>query len=81
MTGFVMEGIMPMSKHVTFGGMGQHEFYLPTTGRGQKNRRDRRKCTHYYAQSKYCSKIRNLCVGPVLCGKYSEANTRKGAGL
>ena len=68
-----------MSKHVTFGGVGQHEIYLHTTGRGQKNRRDRRKCEHYHATSKYCSKIRSSCVGPVLCKKYSETKvTQKG---
>lgn len=63
-----------MSKggHVTFGALGQHEFYLPTTGRGHENRRDRRRCCHYNAEAKYCSKIRNQCVGPTVCMKYHE---------
>lgn len=64
---------MSKSKHVTFGAPGQHEFYLPTTGRGHENRRDRRRCCHYYAETKYCSKIRNQCVGPTVCMKYHEA--------
>ena len=63
---------MSKSKHVTFGAPGQHEFYLPTTGRGYKNRRDRRRCCHYHAETKYCSKLRNQCVGPTVCMKYHE---------
>ena len=63
---------MSKSRHVTFGALGQHEFYLPTTGRGHENRRDRRRCCHYHAETKYCSKIRNQCVGPTICMKYYE---------
>ena len=62
---------MAKKKHVTFGGQGQHEYYAPTTGLGQTNRRDRRRCTHYDSESKYCDKLRTRCVGPTLCGKYS----------
>ena len=60
------------SKHVTFGSQGQHEFYLPRTGEGRIDRRDRRKCIHYCAESKYCCKIHNQCVGPTICMKYQE---------
>lgn len=63
---------MSKGKHVTFGSLGQHEIYLPTTGKGHKNHRDRRKCCHYNTESKYCSKIRNWCVGPTICRKYYE---------
>lgn len=63
---------MLKGKHVTFGGLGQHEFYMPTTGRGNKNRRDRKKCKFYHVETKWCTKIRNLCVGPTLCMKYRE---------
>jgi len=66
---------MAKRNHVTFGGQGQHEFYLPTTGNGHKNRRDRRKCDYYSADSKYCSKIHNQCVGPTVCRKYSVVKT------
>ena len=59
-------------KHVTFGGMGQHEFYMPTTGKGYKNRRDRKMCEFYFSGKGYCSKIRNQCVGPTICMKYRE---------
>lgn len=57
-------------KHVTFGGLGQHEFFLPTTGRGHENRRDRKNCEFYFENSNYCVKIRNTCVGPSTCRKY-----------
>lgn len=61
---------MAKHKHVTFGGLGQHEFYMPTTGRGHENRRDRKKCEFYFESTGYCSKIRNQCVGPTVCMKY-----------
>ena len=61
---------MAKKKHVTFGGLGQHEFYMPTTGRGHENRRERRKCEFYFESTGYCSKIRNQCVGPTVCMKY-----------
>lgn len=61
---------MAKHKHVTFGGLGQHEVYLPTTGRGQENRRDRKKCEFYFKSTGYCTKIRNKCVGPTICMKY-----------
>lgn len=63
---------MANKKHVTFGGLGQHEFYMPTTGRGQNNRRDRKKCEFYSESTGYCSKIRNQCVGPTVCMKYKS---------
>lgn len=66
---------MVKSKHVTFGGLGQHEFYLPRTGRGHENRRDRRKCDYYNTSDQYCNKIKNKCVGPTVCMKYSTAKT------
>lgn len=59
------------NKHVTFGGLGQHEVYLPTTGKGQKNRRDRRNCKFYDSATKNCSKIQNKCVGPAICKKFA----------
>lgn len=61
---------MAKQKHVTFGGLGQHEFYMPTTGKGHTNRRDRKKCEFYFEKTQYCSKIRNSCVGPTICKKY-----------
>ena len=61
---------MPKKKHVTFGGQGQHEFFMPTTGKGHENRRDRKNCEFYFESSGYCSKIRNQCVGPTVCMKY-----------
>lgn len=70
---------MAKKGHVTFGGLGQHEYYAPTTGQGQKNRRNRRRCRHYDAETKYCDKLRTNCVGPTLCKKYSfRKNTSKG---
>ena len=74
---------MAKHKHVTFGGLGQHEFFLPTTGKGHTSRRDRKLCQFYCADAKYCSKIRNLCVGPTICHKFvaardnSKPNTNK----
>ena len=62
---------MAKKNHVTFGGLGQHEYYAPTTGQGQQNRRDRRRCRHYDSGTKYCDKLRTHCVGPTLCEKYS----------
>lgn len=59
-----------MSLHKKFAGRGMHEFYMPTTGKGSKNRRDRRKCSHYNPDSKYCYAINNTCVGPAICKKY-----------
>lgn len=59
-----------MAQHKKFAGFGQHEFYMPTTGRGHKNRRDRKKCEFYYESTGYCTKIRNQCVGPTVCMKY-----------
>ena len=63
---------MANKKHVTFGGLGQHEFYMPTTGKGHNNRRDRKKCEFYSESTRYCSKIRNQCVGPTVCMKYKS---------
>ena len=60
--------------HVTFGSIGQHEFYMPTTGKGHSERRDRRRCKHYLPKMKYCMKIGNTCVGPTICRKYSEGS-------
>ena len=68
---------MSKSKHVTFGGLGQHEFYLPTTGKGHQNRRDRRKCAYYHAETRYCNKIHKPCVGPTLCKKYRQVNDKR----
>ena len=62
---------MAKMNHVTFGGLGQHEYYTPTTDRGHKNRRDRRRCRHYDSDTKYCDKLQTSCVGPTLCKKYS----------
>lgn len=64
---------MAKKNHVTFGGLGQHEYYAPTTGQGHKNRRDRRRCRHYESETKYCDKLRTSCVGPTLCKKYSPS--------
>lgn len=61
---------MAKNKHVTFGSLGQHEFYMPTTGEGNENRRDRKKCEFYFESTGYCTKIRNQCVGPTVCMKY-----------
>ena len=63
--------------HVTFGVQGQHEVYLPTTGNGHENRRDRRKCRYYYPDSKYCDKISSFCVGPTICRKYNPIESHK----
>lgn len=63
---------MAKKKHITFGGVGEHEFYLPTTGKGHKNRRDRKKCKFYLEDMGYCSKIGNRCVGPTTCMKYKS---------
>lgn len=69
---------MAKKSHVTFGGLGQHEYYAPMTGLGQKNRRDRRRCRHYDSTTRYCDKLQTSCVGPALCGKYSfRKNTAK----
>lgn len=65
---------MAKQKHVTFGGLGQHEFYMPTTGKGNENRRDRKLCEFYHPETQYCSKIRNRCVGPTICMKYRTRN-------
>jgi hypothetical protein len=59
-----------------FAGQGQHEIYLPTTGKGQKHRRDRKNCEYYHESTKFCSKIWNQCVGPVVCKKYKEKQLR-----
>ena len=59
-----------MAQHKKFAGFGQHEFYMPTTGRGHKNRRERKDCEFYVESSGYCTKIRNQCVGPSICMKY-----------
>ena len=80
---------MAKTGHVTFGGIGQHEFYMPTTGDGHQNRRDRRNCRFYMKESKMCSKLFRTCVGPTLCQKYSQqrdskpssSSTRKYIGL
>jgi hypothetical protein len=56
----------------TFAGYAQHEIYLPTTGNGQKGRRDRKRCDYYHKETGFCSKIWNKCVGPVICRKYKE---------
>ena len=63
---------MAKRKHITYGSLGQHEFYMPTTGEGNQNRRNRKNCEFYYESNGYCSKIRNKCVGPAVCMKYSD---------
>ena len=61
-----------MSKKTKFAGYAMHEFYIPTTGKGQKNRRDRRKCEFYNLEHKMCTKLFKPCVGPSICDKYVE---------
>ena len=61
-----------MGKKTKFAGYAMHEFYIPTTGKGQKNRRDRRKCEFYNLEHKMCTKLFKPCVGPSICGKYIE---------
>lgn len=56
-----------------FPGRGMHEIYLPTTGKGHANKRDRRKCKYYIQDTKRCTKLFNFCVGPTLCQKYQES--------
>ena len=68
---------MAKHEHVTFGVQGQYEFYAPTTGNGQKNRRDRYKCKFYNPETKWCAKIWNKCVGPVKCGKFKYLDKYK----
>ena len=58
--------------HVTFGGIGQYEFYMPTTGNGCHNRRDRKNCQFYIKETTWCTKLFQPCVGPTLCRKYSQ---------
>ena len=61
-----------MGKKTKFAGYAMHEFYMPTTGKGQKNRRDRRKCEFYNLEHKMCTKLFKPCVGPSICDKYAE---------
>ena len=61
-----------MSRKNKFAGYAMHEFYMPTTGKGQKNRRDRRKCEFYNLEHKMCTKLFKPCVGPSICDKYVE---------
>ena len=64
-------------KHNKFAGQGQHEVYLPTTGQGQKNRRDRKNCEYYHKNTEFCSKIWNQYVGSVICRKNKEKQETK----
>lgn len=51
-----------------------HEFYIPTTGKGRRHRRDRRKCEFYNSETEMCMKLFESCVGPAICDKYSEVD-------
>ena len=61
-----------MSTNKKFAGYAMHEFYMPTTGKGHKNRRDRKKCKFYDCKRDFCIKIFKDCVGPTVCRKYME---------
>ncbi len=64
-----------MSKKTKFAGYAMHEFYMPKTGAGSKNRRNRRKCEFYNLEHKMCTKLFKPCVGPSVCDKYIEISS------
>ena len=47
-------------------------FFMPTTGRGYTNKRNRRDCKYYNSKTGFCYKIWNQCVGPTVCKKYQK---------
>lgn len=59
-----------MSKKTKFAGYAMHEFYMPTTGLGHQNRRNRKKCKFYNLKCEMCTKLFKSCVGPSVCGNY-----------
>lgn len=48
-------------------------FFMPTTKRGQRNRRNRKDCTHYNLQTGFCHKLWTQCVGPSFCRKFKKS--------
>ena len=64
-------------KNKKYASYGMHEVYLPTTGNGHKQKRDRRKCQYYIPSSKLCTKLSVSCVGPTLCQSYCEIHCSK----
>jgi hypothetical protein len=58
-------------------GGGFRDFYMPTTGHGQTNRRDRRKCMNYKALTDHCIKLGTDCVGPAKCKEYCTSEKKK----
>lgn len=65
------------SKFKRHAGYGMHEFFAPTTGRGNLNRRDRRRCVHYRRDTKLCAVTWIHCVGPTICKTYQEEKRKK----
>ena len=56
-------------------GGGYITFYMSTTKRGYKNKRNRKNCKHYCLENNFCTKLFTKCVGPTLCKKFT--NTKK----
>ena len=65
------------SKFKRHAGYGMHEFFAPTTCRGNLNRRDRRRCIHYRRDTKLCAVTWIHCVGPTICKAYHEETGKK----
>ena len=63
------------NKFKKFGGYGMHVFFAPTTGKGNLNRRDRRRCIHYQRETKLCAITWIHCEGPTICKTYTEPST------
>ena len=59
-------------KFKRYAGSGMQEFFAPTTGKGNLNRRDRRRCDHYQHETGLCALTWIHCVGPTICKTYSE---------
>lgn len=53
-------------------GGGYIEFYMPTTRRGYRNKRDRKHCKYYRLETNFCTKLFAKCVGPTLCNKFVD---------
>ena len=65
------------NKHKKYAGRGMHEIYLPTTGKGQAERRNRKNCCYYNGKTGWCGKIFSTCIGPSVCRKYKDISQNK----
>ena len=59
-------------KFKRYAGSGMRVYFAPTTGKGNLNRRDRRRCEHYRRETGLCAVTWIHCVGPTICKTYCE---------